>query len=50
MGEQGKIEESEKLAEEAEMLRKRKEEMIRTHENPMGNNKEMKVCEICGAL
>jgi len=32
------------------MIRKRKEEMIRTHENPLGNNKEMKVCEICGAL
>lgn len=37
------------MAEEAENLTQKKEEMIRFAENPLGANKEMKICEVCGA-
>jgi hypothetical protein len=38
------------LVETAEEVRRKKEDMIKLNDNPLGVNKEMKVCDICGAL
>jgi hypothetical protein len=50
LGEIGKIEESEKLMEEIERLRSTKEDLKVVAENPALAAKQMKVCEICGAM
>ena len=50
LGELGKIEESEKLTEEIERLKKNKQDLWLLAENPTLAKKQMKVCEICGAM
>lgn len=50
LGEMGKIEESERLVEEVERLKTAKEDLIVLAENPVLAAKQMKVCEICGAM
>jgi len=50
LGEIGKIEESEKLMDEIERLRSTKEDLKVVAENPALAAKQMKVCEICGAM
>jgi hypothetical protein len=48
----GNIEESEKMMEEAESQKKELEYLKNATENPTqsGKDKNMKVCEVCGAL
>lgn len=50
LGEQGKIEESERLSDEIERLKRTKEDLIILAENPVLAQKQMKVCEICGSM
>ena len=50
LGEIGKIEESEKLTEEIERLKRTKQDLWILAENPSLAKKQMKVCEICGAM
>ncbi len=51
LGDEGKIEESEACIIQVESLKKRKEEMKLTGDPSMGgSNRQMKVCEICGAM
>lgn len=51
-GEMGNIVESEKFMEEADKTRKDLEQLRNATENPFlfGKEKNMKVCEVCGAL
>lgn len=49
LGEQGKIEESEKLSEEVEQLRKTKDDLLMVAVNQTLASKQMKICDICGA-
>lgn len=50
LGEIGKIDESEKLTEEIERLKRTKEDLRILADNPTLAAKQMKVCEICGAM
>jgi len=51
LGEEGKIEESEAVAAQAELLKQKKEELKLSGDPNMSSNlKQMKVCEICGAM
>ena len=50
LGDAGKIEESERVNEEVQKLRRSKEDLITLAENPTMVAKQMKVCEICGAM
>ena len=51
LGDEGKIEESEACMVQIEALNKRKEEMKLTGDPNLGaNSRQMKVCEICGAM
>lgn len=50
LGEMGKIEESEKMTDEIDRLKRTKEDLIILAENPNLAAKQMKVCEICGAM
>jgi len=50
LGEIGKIEEAEKFMEELERLKASKEDMLTLAQNPTLAAKQMKVCEICGAM
>ena len=50
LGEQGKIEESERLTDEIDRLKRTKEDLIILAENPVLAQKQMKVCEICGSM
>lgn len=50
LGEAGRIEESEKVNEEIQKLRSAKEDLKTLAENPTLIAKQMKVCEICGAM
>jgi len=51
LGDEGKIEESEACMTQIESLKKRKEEMKLTGDPNLGaNSRQMKVCEICGAM
>ena len=47
---QGKLEELEEEQAQIERFKKLKEETILTLENPLSNNKAMRICEQCGAL
>jgi hypothetical protein len=50
LGEMGRIEESERVNEEIQKLRSTKEDLRTLAENPTLIAKQMKVCEICGAM
>lgn len=50
LGDAGKIEESERVNEEVQKLRRAKEDLITLAENPTMVAKQMKVCEVCGAM
>jgi hypothetical protein len=50
LGEQGKIEEIEKLTDEIERLKRTKDDLIILAENPVLAQKQMKVCDICGSM
>ena len=50
LGEMGKIEESERLTDEIDRLKRTKDDLIIMAENPNLAAKQMKVCEICGAM
>lgn len=50
LGDAGKIEESERVNEEVQKLRRSKEDLITLAENPTMVAKQMKVCEVCGAM
>ena len=50
LGEVGKLEESERLSEEVERLKRSKQDLEILAENPTLASKHMKVCEICGAM
>jgi hypothetical protein len=50
LGDAGKIEESERVNEEVQNLRRAKEDLITLAENPTMVAKQMKVCEVCGAM
>ena len=50
LGEVGRIEESERVNEEIQKLRSAKEDLRTLAENPTLIAKQMKVCEICGAM
>lgn len=50
LGDAGKIEESERVNEEVQNLRRQKEDLVTLAENPTMVAKQMKVCEICGAM
>lgn len=49
MGEQGKIEESERLIQESDNLRKAREEVLLVYEGTNNPFKTYKICEVCGA-
>jgi RNA-binding protein Luc7-like 2 len=49
LGEQGKLEESEHKAVEAENIKKAREELLLAHEASSNPFKTFKICEICGA-
>ena len=50
LGDAGKIEESERVNEEVQKLRRAKEDLVTLAENPTMVAKQMKVCEVCGAM
>jgi RNA-binding protein Luc7-like 2 len=50
LGDAGKIEESERVNEEVQNLRRAKEDLTTLAENPTMVAKQMKVCEVCGAM
>jgi len=51
LGEEGRLEESEALMKEIEKLKIQKSELMSVSENPlMHKEKQMRVCEICGAM
>jgi len=51
LGEEGKIEESEEVTAQVEMLRRKKEELSNLGDASLGiPTKSMKICEICGAM
>ena len=50
LGEEGKIEESEQLDAEIQNLKKKKEDLLKAGDNSLYGLKQMKVCEICGAM
>ena len=50
LGEMGKIEESERITDEIDRLKSTKQDLIILAENPTLAAKQMKVCEICGAM
>ena len=50
LGDAGKIEESERVNEEVQKLKRAKEDLTTLAENPTMVAKQMKVCEVCGAM
>jgi RNA-binding protein Luc7-like 2 len=50
LGDAGKIEESERVNEEVQKLKRAKEDLVTLAENPTMVAKQMKVCEVCGAM
>ena len=50
LGEIGRIDESERLYEEVERLKRTREDIIILAENPSLAAKHMKVCDVCGAM
>lgn len=50
LGDAGKIEESERVNEEVQKLKRAKEDLHTLAENPTMVAKQMKVCEVCGAM
>ena len=50
LGDEGEIDEVEKKMEEIEKLREDKDAILSIAENPMLAQKQMKLCEICGAM
>lgn len=49
LGEQGKLEESERLSQEAENVKKGREELLLVYDSQNNPYKTFKICEICGA-
>ena len=50
LGDAGKLEESERINDEIQKLRRQREDLITLAENPAMMAKQMKVCDICGAM
>lgn len=50
LGEKGQIEEAERLTDEVEKLRKTKDDLLLIAVNPTLASKQMKICEVCGAM
>lgn len=50
LGDAGKLEESERINDEIQKLRRAREDLITIAENPTMMAKQMKVCDICGAM
>lgn len=50
LGEKGQIEEAERLTDEVERLRKAKDDLLLIAVNPTLASKQMKICEVCGAM
>ena len=50
LGDEGKIDESERLCYEIEQMKAKKDDLMKMSETNLSMNKMMKVCEICGAL
>ena len=50
LGEKGQIEEAERLTDEVEKLRKAKDDLLLIAVNPTLASKQMKICEVCGAM
>lgn len=50
LGDAGKLEESERINDEIQKLRRQREDLITIAENPTMMAKQMKVCDICGAM
>ena len=49
LGEIGKLEESERLAQEAEYCKKASEEYLMAYESTLNPYKTCRVCDVCGA-